>query len=204
MRWWARLRSAMWKRVPGPRRLRSSHCRGRPLGPGSVTEGSGLFCSELSLVRQRRFRGHGRTKPRTESRGRSVPAKSQIAVETSAYGTPNVSMLYYNKEVRYPVFRCRWARSSEAAAPLVVAKLCCFRPDNLPYNLPGNAEVSAYRLDRLTVDEVGATDLRDHPENGVLIHAETHLSAISPHGRPDKAKQTEPCEKYGAPRCLFA
>src|SRR3954471_14149641 len=83
--------------------------------------------------------------------------------------------------------------------PAFVTELSRLRADDLPHDLPGNAEVSAYRLDRLTVDEVGATDLRnrlhdqhsnlgshengsqcgpsvpgsrldaDHPENGVLI-----------------------------------
>src|SRR3954471_3913597 len=83
--------------------------------------------------------------------------------------------------------------------PAFVTELSRLRADDLPHDLPGNAEVSAYRLDRLTVDEVGATDLRnrlhdqhsnlgshengsqcgpsvpgsrldaDHPESGVLI-----------------------------------
>jgi hypothetical protein len=80
-----------------------------------------------------------------------------------------------------------------------VTELSRLRSDDLPHDLPGNTEVTAYRLDRLTVNEIRATDLRnrlhdqhsnlsshengsqcgpsvpgsrldaDHPENGVLI-----------------------------------
>src|SRR6478672_8434294 len=81
----------------------------------------------------------------------------------------------------------------------LITELSRLRSDDLPHDLPGNTEVTAYRLDRLTVNEIRATDLRnrlhdqhsnlgshengsqcgpsvpgsrldaDHPENGVLI-----------------------------------
>src|ERR1700716_3383726 len=81
----------------------------------------------------------------------------------------------------------------------LITELSRLRSDDLPHHLPGNTEVTAYRLDRLTVNEIRATDLRnrlhdqhsnlsshengsqcgpsvpgsrldaDHPENGVLI-----------------------------------
>src|SRR5450432_645622 len=81
----------------------------------------------------------------------------------------------------------------------LVAELSRLRTDDLPHDLPGNTEITAYRLDRLTVNEIRPTDLSnrlhdqhsnlgphengsqcgpsvpgsrlnaDHPENGVLI-----------------------------------
>src|SRR4029078_11109816 len=49
----------------------------------------------------------------------------------------------------------KWLRFS------FVAKLRRLRTDDLPYNLPGDTEITAYRLDRLTVDKIRATDLRN-------------------------------------------
>src|SRR6185437_11659013 len=91
-----------------------------------------------------------------------------------------------------------------------VAKVSRFRADDLPYNLPGDTKITAYRLDRLTEDEIGATDLRnrlhdqhsnlgshengsqcgpsvrgsrleaDHPENGVLIPCRNTPPSMDP------------------------
>src|SRR4029077_10837034 len=40
-----------------------------------------------------------------------------------------------------------------------ITELSRLRSDDLPHHLPGNTEVTAYRLDRLTVNEIRATDL---------------------------------------------
>src|SRR6478609_8302473 len=41
----------------------------------------------------------------------------------------------------------------------LVTELSRLRSDDLPHDLPGNTEITAYRLDRLTVDKIRATDL---------------------------------------------
>src|SRR5471032_2441750 len=43
----------------------------------------------------------------------------------------------------------------------LITELCRLRSDDLPHDLPGNTEVTADRLDRLTVNEIRATDLRN-------------------------------------------
>src|SRR4029077_1526811 len=40
-----------------------------------------------------------------------------------------------------------------------ITELSRLRSDDLPHHLPGNTEVTAYRLDRLTVNKIRATDL---------------------------------------------
>src|SRR5664280_1035296 len=86
-------------------------------------------------------------------------------------------------------------------------ELSRLRTDDLPHHLPGNTEITADRLDRLTVNKIRATDLSnrlhdqhsnlgshengsqcgpsvpgsrldaDHPENGVLIPCRNTLVA---------------------------
>src|SRR6478736_2330859 len=41
----------------------------------------------------------------------------------------------------------------------LITELSRLRSDDLPHALPGNTEITAYRLDRLTVDKIRATDL---------------------------------------------
>lgn len=43
----------------------------------------------------------------------------------------------------------------------LVAELSHLRTDDLPHDLPRNTKLAAYRLDRLTVNEIRATDLRN-------------------------------------------
>ena len=107
----------------------------------------------------------------------------------------------------------------------LVAKLRRLRTDDLPHHLPGDTEITADRLDRLTVNEIRATDLRnrlhdqhsnlgshengsqcgpsvpgsrldaDHPENGVLIPCRNTILVKRDFGK-NRDRVTTPQETF--------